>query len=142
MIYKDRETSEIEEKAKKTQGSTFLIEDVDASILNTIKYLYPKNKIHIKLETQELTSLCPFSGLPDFAFLTIEYTPLEKIVELKSLKYYLYAFRNVKVYNEHLVNKIMQDLKKVLNPASLKVEAEFTNRGGITNKVSASYQAK
>ena len=96
----------------------------------------------MSLQTAEFTCLCPFSGLPDYARLTIVYVPYKKLIELKSLKYYLYAFRSVKMYNEHAVNKIMEDLKHILSPREITVEAEFTSRGGITNKVTASYVSK
>lgn len=139
MIYKEREPSSIEEKAKKTVSKTFLPEDIDISILQTIPYEYPQNKIEVQLSFGEFSCVCPFSSLPDFAELTVKYTPFEKLIELKSLKYYFYAFRNVKVYNEHAVNKIMEDLKKVLAPHALEVVAEFTVRGGIKNRVVAGY---
>jgi len=139
MIYEDRLTSSIEKKAKKTEGKTFSPQDIDISILQTIKYKYPKNKTLVNLESDEFTCLCPFSGLPDYARVNIKYIPDKKLIELKSLKYYLYAFRSVKVYNEHAVNKILDDLKNLLNPRELTVEAEFSARGGIKNKVSASF---
>ena len=135
MIYEERETPSPEQKAKKTQSSTFLPEDIDVSILKTIDYEYPQNEINIKLQCDEVTCLCPFSGLPDFAHLSITYVPRKLLIETKSLKYYLYAFRGVKVYNEHAVNKIIQDLSRVLGPRRITVEAEFTARGGIKSKV-------
>ncbi|MCM8787169.1 MAG: preQ(1) synthase [Candidatus Omnitrophica bacterium] len=138
-MYEDRVTSSIEKKAKKTIGKTFLPEDIDKTILQTIDYKYPKRKINIELTTEEFSCLCPFSGLPDFAHLTIQYVPRKKLIELKSFKYYLYAFRNVKIYNEHAVNKILQDLVSVLKPYKLTVIGEFTTRGGIKNKVIAVY---
>ena len=139
MIYPDRKESEIEKKAKKTQGQTFLPQDIDTSILKTIDYLYSQRKTIVELTTDEFTCLCPFSGLPDFARLTIKYVPKKKLIELKSLKYYLYAYRNVKIYNEHAVNKILIDLKKTIEPYEILVIGEFTARGGIKNKVSTSY---
>lgn len=142
MIYPDRGESEIEKKAKRTQGDTFSPQDIDTTILKTIEYQYPARKINVELTTEEFTCLCPFSGLPDFAKLTIIYTPRQKLIELKSLKYYLYAYRNVKVYNEHVVNKILEDLKKVLNPRQITVIGEFTLRGGIKNKVVACYPSR
>ncbi|MCK4912742.1 MAG: NADPH-dependent 7-cyano-7-deazaguanine reductase QueF [Candidatus Omnitrophica bacterium] len=140
MIYEDRETSLIEEKAKKIIGKIFSPKDLDPSILMTLPYQYPKHKITTELTTDEFTCLCPFSGLPDFANLVIEYIPARKLIELKSLKYYLYSFRNVKIYNEHVVNRILQDLKKVLKPCQIKVVGEFTSRGGVKNKVTAFYK--
>jgi len=142
MIYEDREIISIEEKAKNTLGDTFTIGDLDLSILKNLDYEYPKRKITVELTSREFTCLCPFSGLPDFACLSISYVPNHKLIELKSLKYYLYSFRNVKVYNEHAVNKILEDLVKVLKPCKLTVSGEFTSRGGIENKVIAVYWKK
>lgn len=141
MIYEDRDISPIEKKAKKAVGKTFLPSSIDITILNTIAYEYPRRKISSKLTTNEFTCVCPFSGLPDFAHLTITYIPRKKLIELKSLKYYIYSFRNVKIYNEHAVNKILEDLKKVLNPYEIEVTGEFTSRGGIENRVTAFYKA-
>ncbi|MDD5070393.1 MAG: preQ(1) synthase [Candidatus Omnitrophica bacterium] len=142
MVYENRVVTPIEEKSKKTSGNLFDLKDVDMSILETIAYDYPKRKIKVEMTTNEFTCVCPFSGLPDFALITIEYVPRTKLVEMKSLKYYLYSFRNVKGYNEHVVNKIIEDLTKVLKPYEINVVAEFTVRGGIKNKVSAQYKAK
>ncbi|MBN2120845.1 MAG: NADPH-dependent 7-cyano-7-deazaguanine reductase QueF [Candidatus Omnitrophica bacterium] len=140
MIHDDRTTSRIEKKAKKTQGKTFFPADIDASILETFNYEYPKQPINIEHKTSEFTCVCPYSGLPDFAVLTITYTPDKKCIELKSLKYYLYAFRQVKIFNEHAVNKILKDLTKALNPRRMEIIGEFSLRGGISNKVTASYK--
>lgn len=141
QIYHDRSESALEKKAKKLQGAMYAPCDIDASILNTIPYEYPHRKITVEMVCDEFTSICPFSGLPDFARVTIRYTPRRKIVELKSLKYYLYSWRNVKVYNEHVINHILEDLKKTLRPVGITVIGEFTSRGGITNKIVASYPA-
>lgn len=139
MIYKDRASSNPEKKAKKLQGKTFSPKDIDPSILQTFPYQYPKRPVNIEHTTAEFTCLCPYSGLPDFATLTLKYTPSKKCIELKSLKYYLYSFRQVKIYNEHAVNKISEDLVKVLKPRRMEIVGEFTSRGGMTNKVTASY---
>jgi len=137
MIYEDRLSSKIEKKAKKLIGRQFTVSDIDPSILQVFKYEYPQRKIEIVHTTDEFTCLCPFSGLPDFAKLTIKYIPSTRCIELKSLKYYLYSFRNVKAFNEHVINKILEDLVKVLKPRRIEVIGEFTVRGGITNKVTA-----
>jgi 7-cyano-7-deazaguanine reductase len=142
MIYEDRIPISLEKKASKTAGKTFLPKDIDSTILQTFAYEYPKRKIVVELTSDEFSCLCPFSGLPDFAFLTIKYVPCRKIIELKSLKYYLYAFRNVKIYNEHVVNKILEDLAKVLKPHEITIEGEFTSRGGIANRVIAHHKSK
>ena len=142
MIYEDRKSSLIEKKAKKIAGSVSSPKDLDAAILQTLPYEYSGRKITTELTTDEFTCLCPFSGLPDFAYLSIRYIPRHKLIELKSLKYYLYSFRNVKIYNEHVVNRILDDLKGVLKPWEITVTGEFTSRGGIKNKVSAQYKRK
>ena len=142
MIYKDREVSSIESKAKKTQGKTFLPGDIDPSMLQIIHYQYPRRKITVELNTNEFTCICPFSGLPDFANLIIKYIPAKKLIEMKSLKYYLYSYRNVKIYNEHVVNKILEDLKNILLPYELWVIGDFTVRGGIRNRASAHYKKR
>jgi 7-cyano-7-deazaguanine reductase len=142
MIYKDRFVDPLEKKAQKTTGETFPPENIDGSILQTIPYEYPQRKIKVELVTDEFTCVCPFSGLPDFGCLTITYIPRKKLVELKSLKYYLYAYRNVKIYNEHVVNKILEDLKKLLSPYEITVIGEFTVRGGIRSTVTAHYKAR
>ena len=142
MIYEDRVQDWCEKKAKKTAGKSFLPKDIDQDILQVIPYEYPKRKIVVESTTDEFTCICPYSGLPDFAKLTIRYVPRRKLIELKSLKYYLYSFRSVKVYNEHAANKILEDLKKVLNPYEITVIGEFSNRGGIKNKVTAQWKGK
>lgn len=142
MIYSGRRESLMEKKAKKTTGPLSLPKDIESCILKTIDYEYPYRKISVELTSDEFTCVCPFSGLPDFALLTIHYIPGKKLIELKSLKYYLYAFRNVKVYNEHAVNKILEDLVKVLSPVELCVTAEFTSRGGVKNRVSVKYSKR
>ncbi|MCF7908828.1 MAG: preQ(1) synthase [Candidatus Omnitrophica bacterium] len=142
MIYEDRVQDQCEKKAKKTAGKAFLPKDIDSSILQVIDYEYPKRKITVESTTDEFTCICPYSGLPDFANLTIRYIPRRKLIELKSLKYYLYSFRSVKVYNEHAVNKILEDLKVVLNPYEIIIIGEFSNRGGIKNKATAQWKGK
>jgi len=137
MIYEDRKESSLEKKAKKIVGKVYTKTDIDSSILQTLKYEYPGSRIQTELSSDEFTCLCPFSGLPDFAKLTIKYIPKHKLIELKSLKYYLYSFRNVKIYNEHVVNKILEDLTKALKPQDMEIIGEFSSRGGIKNKVTA-----
>lgn len=140
MIYEDRTQSDLEKRAKKLQGKIFTVKDLDPGILKTMPYEYPSRRTQVEMTCDEFTCLCPFSGLPDFARVVISYVPNKKLIEMKSLKYYLYSFRNVKVYNEHAVNKILEDLKKTLAPRELSVTGYFTSRGGITNKVTAAHK--
>lgn len=140
MVYEKRIESEIEKKAKKTIGKGFSPEEIDLSILQTIEYEYPQEKTEVIYETDEFTSLCPFSDLPDFGTITIKYIPHKKIIELKSLKYYLYSFRQVRIYMEHAVNKILHDLVKVVEPLEMEVRGKFRVRGGISTEVVAKYK--
>ena len=91
----------------------------------------------VTLKTDEFTCLCPATGQPDFAKLTIEYIPDRKIVESKSLKLYLWSFRNEGVFNEHVANVILDDLVAALSPRWCRVNAEFAVRGGISINVEA-----
>jgi 7-cyano-7-deazaguanine reductase len=118
------------------------VDSVSPDRLQTIDYLYRDSRdIEICIDHPEHTSVCPMTGLPDFGTLTIRYTPDRKIVELKSLKYYLLQYRNVGIFYEHLVNRILDDLAGVLSPKKMEVSGTFTARGGITTKVMASYEA-
>ena len=81
----------------------------------------------------------PKSGLPDFGTLTIRYVPDKKLIELKSLKYYLTSYRNVGIIQEHAVNRILNDLVDLLKPVTMTIEAEYRERGGIKTKASARY---
>lgn len=128
-----------ESKARKSIGQTFGLEIIDRSILDTFPYEYPKRKIHIEHSTNEFSCLCPFNEMPDYAQLSIRYLPNKLCIELKSFKYYLYCFRQVKIYHEHVVNKILEDLVAVLSPLEMTVELKFATRGGIDTIVVASY---
>ena len=93
----------------------------------------------VTLRTDEFTCLCPATGQPDFADITIEYIPDRKIVESKSLKLYLWSFRNEGVFNEHVANVILDDLVAALSPKWCRVSADFAVRGGIAISVEAEH---
>lgn len=112
---------------------------IDTEVLERIPFEYSGSATNVSYETTEFTSVCPWSGLPDFARLYITYRPLWYLVELKSLKYYLSSYRNVGVLQEHAVNRILVDLVTLLDPVQLKVEAWYNERGGISTYVSASH---
>jgi 7-cyano-7-deazaguanine reductase len=112
---------------------------IDTGVLETISFEYPGSNTEVIYETDEFTSVCPWTGLPDFAFLSIRYVPRTKLVELKSLKYYLTSFRNVGILQEHAVNRILKDLVALLKPVSMTVEADFGERGGISTRAIARY---
>ncbi len=140
MLYKNRKPADIEIKAHSVVGKTFSPKTVDNTILRTFPYEYPRRAIDVVHTTKEFTCVCPFSGLPDFAEITISYVPDKKCVELKSLKYYLYSYRQTKIFNEHVVNKILEDLVPVVKPLKLTVIGKFTTRGGLETTVTAEYK--
>ncbi len=113
---------------------------VKMSVLEPMDYKYrQKRDIDIEIKQPEFTSVCPMTGLPDFGCIIIRYTPDKKIIELKSLKYYLLQYRNVGIFYEHVVNRILDDLVAVLKPKYIEITGEFTSRGGITTRARAVY---
>lgn len=98
-----------------------------------------KNYI-VHLETNEFTSICPKTGLPDFAALYIDYQPDKKCCELKSFKLYLHAFRNVGIFHEHVANRILEDFAAASKPRWAKIRMEFNLRGGIKTTVEREYK--
>lgn len=107
--------------------------------LETFPNHHPDREYVVVLRTKEFTCVCPATGQPDFAELTIEYIPDRKIVESKSLKLYLWSFRNEGVFNEHLANVILDDLVDALSPRWCRVIANFAARGGISISVEAEH---
>ncbi len=96
----------------------------------------------VTLKTDEFTCICPATGQPDFANITINYTPDKSIVESKSLKLYFWSYRNEGVFHEHLANLILDDLVQTLDPIWCRVMAEFKVRGGIAIKVNAEHRKR
>ena len=116
----------------KAEGLSLPFEDhshIRADLLETIPYEGEDQTIH--LDYPEFSAVCPFSGLPDVAVVTVSYVPSDKIVELKSLKYYYISFRNVGIYQEDMTNRIYQDLNQLLNPKKLYIKTIYNIRGGI-----------
>jgi 7-cyano-7-deazaguanine reductase len=91
-------------------------------------------------EAPEFTSLCPKTGQPDFATITVEYIPDKLCIELKSLKLYFNSFRNDGIYFESVTNRILDDLVAACQPRFMRITAEFNTRGGISSVVEAEYQ--
>ncbi len=126
------------------QAPSYHIESPDTvhtEPLEPLDYQYrQKRDIEIVIEQPEHTSVCPMTGLPDFGTIRIRYVPDQKIIELKSLKFYLLQYRNVGIFYEHMVNRILEDLVSVLSPKRLEVAGIFTARGGITTEVTAVHE--
>ena len=94
----------------------------------------------IKIELPEFTSVCPKTGLPDFATITIEYVPDEWCLELKSLKYYLLEYRDMGIFMENTANKILDDIVAACHPKKAVVTGVFTPRGGLRSVITAKYE--
>jgi len=116
---------------------------VKKKVLETIAYTYKgRRDIDITIQQPEFTSVCPMTGLPDFGRITIKYRPDRKLVELKSLKFYLLQYRNVGIFYEHVVNQILDDLVDVVKPRWMEITGNFTARGGITTQATAVYEGE
>jgi 7-cyano-7-deazaguanine reductase len=109
------------------------------SLLETFENRHPDNDYFVEFLCPEFTSLCPITGQPDFAKIIIKYIPDKKMVESKSLKLYLFGFRNHGDFHEDCVNIIMKDLITLMNPKYIEVLGEFTPRGGIAIHPYANY---
>ncbi len=127
---------------KKLNKSSLIFDKVSPNLLEVMPYEYPRKKIEINIESEEFSCLCPWSGLPDFAYLNISYIPDKFVVELKSLKFYLQSFRMVGMVHESVINKILGDLSAAVKPKLMTVELVFNPRGGITTTVRAEYNGK
>ncbi len=101
-------------------------------ILETFDNKHPENDYWVRFHCPEFTSLCPITGQPDFATILIDYIPDQKMVESKSLKIYLFSFRNHGSFHEDCVNMIMKDMIGLMNPKYIEVTGLFTPRGGIS----------
>jgi 7-cyano-7-deazaguanine reductase len=128
----------------------------NAELLETFPNPYPGRNYDIQMETSEFTSLCPVGGIetdaaeleklkggaPDFGTIRIAYVPAEKCVELKSLKLYLWSFRDDGIFYERAVNRILDDLVERIQPKWMQVTGDFNVRGGIKSVVTATHGKK
>ncbi len=114
-----------------SRGAKYAFE-YDPSVLETFQNRHPDRDYWVKFNCPEFTSLCPITGQPDFAAIYISYIPEERMVESKSLKLYLFSFRNHGDFHEDVVNIIMKDLIKLMEPRYIEVWGKFLPRGGIS----------
>lgn len=114
------------------QAGTKYKSDYAPEVLETFPNKHPDRDYFVKFNCPEFTSLCPITGQPDFAEITISYVPDEKLVESKSLKLYLFSFRNHGDFHEDIVNVIMKDLIRLLEPKYIEVLGRFLPRGGLS----------
>ncbi|MBI3089453.1 MAG: NADPH-dependent 7-cyano-7-deazaguanine reductase QueF [Candidatus Tectomicrobia bacterium] len=124
----------MEEKAKR-----YGEEAIERAQLESIPNLYPDRDYEISISCPEFTCLCPISGYPDFAVISITYVPDQRCVELKSLKLYINKFRNQHLFHEQVVNLIRDDLVQALQPRRLSVEGDFNRRGNIKTIIRSHY---
>ena len=117
-------------------------QDYSPEVLETFTNKHPENDYWVRFNCPEFTSLCPITGQPDFAEIRIDYIPAEKMVESKSLKLYLFSFRNHGAFHEDCVNIIMKDLINLMDPKYIEVTGIFTPRGGISIFPYANYGKK
>lgn len=110
-------------------------------IIETFDNPYPKRDYRIEMTAPEFTCLCPKTGQPDFATLKITYIPDQKCIELKSLKLYLWSYRNEGGFHEKVTNQILDDLVKATEPRWMEMIADFFVRGGIHTVVKVSYKS-
>ena len=113
---------------------------IDPSALETFPYEYPGKAVTIEIDTDEFTAVCPWSGLPDFAIIKVSYVPDKLILELRSFKYYLLSYRSVGMFQEHVVNRILNDLVACCHPISMRVIADYKIRGGIHTVASVEWK--
>src|SRR5581483_5808894 len=135
-------------KSKKKRGLSLLGRSVSAipaepsiATLETFANAYAGRDYWIRFESHDFTSLCPVTGQPDFAAITIDYVPDKLCIETKSFKFYLASFRNTRRFNEEVVNRILEDLVAACAPRHMWVYGEFASRGGIGVTVEAYYPA-
>ena len=110
------------------------------SAIETFDNPHPERDYTIQHEVEEFTSVCPMTGHPDFAEMTIIYGPKAKCIELKSLKLYLQGYRNEGIFYEDLTNRILGDLVAACEPEWLELETRWSTRGGIHSIINVSYQ--
>ncbi|HMK38588.1 MAG TPA: preQ(1) synthase [Bacteroidota bacterium] len=115
---------------------------IDVAALETFPYEYPGKDIIVSIDTDEFTAVCPWSGLPDFGTIRVDYVPGRVLLELRSFKYYLLSYRNVGIYQEHAVNRILEDLSRSAKPKWMKVTADYRIRGGVHTVASREYRAR
>ena len=113
--------------------------EINAECLLTFQYEYPEQDTEVIVDTDEFTAVCPWTGLPDYGTLEINYVPDQSCIELKSLKYYLLSYRDVGVVQEHAVNRILKDLVAVCEPRSMRITLDYKIRGGLHTSVAVEY---
>jgi 7-cyano-7-deazaguanine reductase len=113
--------------------------DKHSEILETFENQYPQREYEIIISCPEFTCVCPKTGQPDFANITLTYVPDKLCMELKSLKLYMFSYRDEGAFHEHVTNKILDDIVEACRPIRAQVTGDFNVRGGIKTVVKATY---
>ena len=115
---------------------------LDARLPEIETWLNQFRGYEIKIIIPEFTSVCPKTGLPDFGTLTLQYVPDKLCLELKSLKHYILAYRNLGIFYENVVNRVLRDVVRAVRPVSATLVGEFTPRGGLRSTITATYRRR
>ena len=115
------------------------VECLTPEVLETFGHDSPGRDALVEISTDEFTTVCPYSGLPDFGTLTVRYVPDAECIELKSFKYYLTSYRNVGIYQEHAAHRILDDLVGCCRPKWMEVVLDYRLRGGIHTVVTVEH---
>jgi len=118
------------------------VKDLKLPKIDVWENKYPDKVYDVKFTTEEFTCICPKTGLPDFAVITVEYSPGKWCVELKSFKEYLVAYRSLGIFHEHVVNRMLEDMAKACKPRRMKIRGIFNTRGGIATTVEAEFNSR
>ncbi len=118
------------------------IRDLDLPKMERWENKYPDKDYTVSVRTDEFTCICPKTGLPDYAAISIDYIPDKYCVELKSFKLYLLAYRDIGIFHEHVINRILDDFIDSCKPRYAKIVGEFSLRGGIRTTVSREYEIR
>ena len=121
------------------RGQTVYADSPDKARLEAFPNAYSRRDYWIEFDCPEFTSLCPVTGQPDFGRITIRYVPNRLCLESKSLKLYLFSYRNLPTFHEAAANRILDDIRKVIRPRKAMVKGVFNPRGGISITVEAAY---
>ena len=144
LMRRSKEMANIDEIKTKYENleqtiDVFGEEVIDSGCLLAFDYEYPEQESEIIIDTDEFTAVCPWTGLPDQGKLIIKYVPFKKLMELKSVKYYLLSYRQVGIVQEHAANKILQDLVALCEPRKLSLTLDYNVRGGLHTEITVEY---
>ena len=110
-------------------------------LVETFPNQFPAREYEIEITCPEFTAVCPKTGQPDFGTIVVQYVPAAACLELKSLKLYLFGYRDRGIFYEHAINTILDDLVRSCRPRRIKVVGQFNPRGGMTSRITATYEA-